>query len=339
MERRAEQILPSPLGPTNLRPRRRTCILWRRGGQPRPNSHGLREGGLRGGPGTGGRGMWPPGYLPCQGCLFDAGKPPLPGVLDEEGRRVCPAVGLRHGGSPVGEPPVQPPGGSGGEGGTRGISHADHFPGIVRPPVPVVDHAVRPVPQAVAAPPRPATLPAGRHGSDASSQVANVGHPDGLPGGVAVTHAPTTRANPHPTGGPPSSGAAPGRGPGRATYDGAPPHGHTAPRDRPRKVERKRYVLRFLPAGPSGDSPSTRSGSRLRPSSLAPPPPRHVGLSSTRWWRLNQARATSAGRTSLGRSCARGPPGNTDGDRPRTGKRGRAGGRRGRPKAPPPQGP
>jgi len=196
---RAVQILPCPLGPTNLRPRRLTSILWGRGGQPRPAAHGLGGGELRGGPGTVEGGMWPPGRFPCQGCLCDAGEPPLHGVLDERGRSVRPAVGLPHGRSPVGEPTVQQPGGGDGEGGRRKISHAHHFPGMAQPPIPVVDHAVRPVPQAVAAPTGPAPLPTGWHGPDASPQVANVGLPAGLPGGVAGTHAPTTPANLPPT--------------------------------------------------------------------------------------------------------------------------------------------
>jgi len=211
--------------------------------------------------------MWPLGHFPGQGCLCNTGEPPLPGVLDEGRRRVCPAVGLRHGRSPVGEPPVQPPGGGLGEGGTRGIPNADHCPGMARPPIPVVDHAVRRVPKAVAAPTGPAPLPPGLHGPDASPQVAHVGLPAGLPGGVAGTHVPTTPANPPPTVGPRRAGGAPGRGPGRTTHDGTPPHGHTAPRE----SAREGGTQRFQPAEPPGDAPTTRSAAKPRPSSLGPP--------------------------------------------------------------------
>jgi len=137
---RVEQILPCPLGPPSLRPWRLTSILWKREGLPRPRAHGLGGGGLRGGPGTVGGDMWPPGHFPCQGFICHVGEPPLSGELDEGGGRVCPAVGLRHGSSHVGEPPVQPPGGGGGDGGTRAISisHAPtnpaHPPLTLTPP-------------------------------------------------------------------------------------------------------------------------------------------------------------------------------------------------------------
>jgi len=74
---------PPPLRHPNSRPRRLTSILCGCGDKPRPTAHGLGGGGLCGGPGFGGRGMWPPGHPPCQGCLCDAGEPPLPGLLDE----------------------------------------------------------------------------------------------------------------------------------------------------------------------------------------------------------------------------------------------------------------
>jgi len=60
---------------------------------PDPPATDWGGGGLRGSPGTGGGGVRPPRHLPCQGCLCDAGEPPLPVVLDEGGRRVRPAEG------------------------------------------------------------------------------------------------------------------------------------------------------------------------------------------------------------------------------------------------------
>jgi len=44
MSPRAEPILPRPLGPPKLRPRRLTTVLWGRGGKPRPTAHGLGRG-------------------------------------------------------------------------------------------------------------------------------------------------------------------------------------------------------------------------------------------------------------------------------------------------------
>jgi len=105
MGSRAEPILPRPLGPPSLRPRRLTTVLRGRGGQPGPTTRGLRRGGLRGSPGLGDGGLRPLGHFPGQGCLRHAGEPPLPGLLDEGGRRVRPAVGLLHGWTPVAEPP------------------------------------------------------------------------------------------------------------------------------------------------------------------------------------------------------------------------------------------
>jgi len=105
----AEHILHRPLGPPNLRPRCLTSILWGREGQPRPTAHGLWGGGLRGSPGTGSGGVRAPGHLPRQGCLCDAGEPPFPRVLDEGGRRVRPAMGLRDvglRGVPCGQTPL-----------------------------------------------------------------------------------------------------------------------------------------------------------------------------------------------------------------------------------------
>jgi len=73
-------------------------VLWRLRGQPRPSAQGLGRGGLRCGPGLGGGGMLPPGHFPRQGCLCDAGEPPLPGVLDEGGR---------HAQTPTAGPPIE----------------------------------------------------------------------------------------------------------------------------------------------------------------------------------------------------------------------------------------
>jgi len=81
-------------------------VLWRLRGQPRPSAYGLGRGGLRCGPGLGGGGMLAPGNFPSQGCLCDAGEPPLPGVLDEGGRHVPQVVGQRHGWVPCGRTPL-----------------------------------------------------------------------------------------------------------------------------------------------------------------------------------------------------------------------------------------
>jgi len=230
---RAEQILPRSLGPPVLRPGRLATVLRRRGGQPGPSARGLGRGGLRGSPGPGDGGLWPPGHFSGQGCLCHAGKPPLPGLQDEGGRRVRPAVGLRHGWNPVGEPPVQPPGGGGDEGGPGGLPDAGHRPGVSRPQIPVVGRIVCPVPQTVAVPAGPPRVPPGGQGPDASPQVADLGLPAGLPGGGTGTHAPATPACPPPNHGPPGVGGAPGSGPGSTTHDGAPPHRHAAPRESP----------------------------------------------------------------------------------------------------------
>jgi len=136
-------------------------VLRRRGGQPRTATPGLWRGGLRRGPGSGGGSVWPLGHFPGQGCLCHAGEPPLPGLNYEGGRRVRPAVGLRQGRAPVGEPPVQSPGGRGGEGGPVGLPHAGHRPDVDRPPIPVVCRCVCPVPQTVVAPAGPARVPPG----------------------------------------------------------------------------------------------------------------------------------------------------------------------------------
>jgi len=339
MDPRAEQILPSPLGKPKLRPRRLTSILWGRGDQPRPTAHGLGGGGLRGGPGIGGRSMWLPGHLPYQGCLCDAGEPPLPGVLDEGGRRVCPAVGLRNGWSPVGAPPVHPPGGVCSEGRTRVISHADHCPGMARPLVSVVDHAVRPVPQAVAAAPGPAPLPASWHGPDASPQVANVGLPDGIP------RRGRSHARPHHPS-QPSSHLWPPQGRSR--------HGA---RTRARNSCRRTATQTRCPSG-VGPGRCTASGTCNASTPPAQPgaPLPHIRPPGTALSRWCPRRDTSdslppagggaiklgrpaACRNSLGRSCPRGQPGDTAGDRPGSCQRGRAGGRRGSPTGPPPRGP
>jgi len=158
---RTEPILPLPLVPPSIRPRRLTTVLWGRGGQPRPTVRGLRRGGLRSSPGLGGGGLWPLGHFPGAACLCHACQPPLPSLLDEGGRRVRPAVGPRHSRTPVGELPVESPGGGGDEGGPGGLPHAGHRPGVARPPIPVVGRAVCPVSQTVAAPAGPARVPPG----------------------------------------------------------------------------------------------------------------------------------------------------------------------------------
>jgi len=273
-------------------------------------------------------------HLPCQGCLCDAGEPPLPGILDKGGRRVCPTVGLRHGGSLVGEPPVLPPGGGCGECSTRGITHADHCPGMARPPVPVVDHTVRPVPKAVAAPPGPAPLPTRWHGPDASPQVANVGLTDGLPGGVAVTHAPTSPADP-PVQAPTRAGPAPGREPGRATHVGAPPHGHAALRESAREGGSQAGRATLPPRRPNRGRPYHMVGHQAPPFLTRPPHPGDTPDSRpTAECGAIELGPPAAGRTSLGRSGPRGKSGGTASDRPGSSKRGRARGRRGRPTAP-----
>jgi len=102
---RAEQFLPCPFEPPNHRPWCLTPFMWGRGGQPRATAHGLGGGGFRGGTGTGGGGLWPPGHFPSKGCLCDAGEPPLSGELDKIGRRVRPVVGLRRAGPLWANPP------------------------------------------------------------------------------------------------------------------------------------------------------------------------------------------------------------------------------------------
>jgi len=169
-------------------------------------------------------------------------------------------------------------------------------PGMARPPKPVVDHAVRPAPQAVAASTGQAPLPPGWQGPDSSPQVANVGLPAGLPGGVAGPHAPNTPAHPPPTVGPPPGAEAPRVADPGARFITAHRHTDTLPLgSRPGKVESKLDVQRFHPAGPSGGAPTTRSASEPRPSSQGPPP-RHAGLSSTRGRRRNLVRTPQRSR-------------------------------------------
>jgi len=270
MDPRADQILPSPLGPPNLRPGCPTPIMQERGGQPRPTAYGLGGGGLGSGPEICVRGMWPPGHLPCQECLCHAGEPLLPGELDEGGRRVCPATVLRHGRNPVGEPPLQPPEellAKAAREGSLMLIIAPEWPGPLYPWWTTLC-ALCPrrwqLPQDRPLYLRGSTdlMPAPRWRTWAFLM-------DSREGSQSGTHRP-----PQPTL-PPV--APPGPEPPRGADMGAQlmtEHRHTDTlplRNRPGKLERKRDVQRFHPEGPPEGAPTTRSANRPLPSSLGPP--------------------------------------------------------------------
>jgi len=171
--------------------------------------------------------------------------------------------------------------------GTRGISHADRCPGMARPPIPMVDHAVRHVPQAVAAPPGPANLPTG--GTDlmpAPRWRTWAFLMDSREGSQSRTPPPAQATLPPPMAPP---GPAPPRGgnPG-AQLTTAHRHTDTLPLgSRPGKVERKR----------DASSPQAHPGAPLphgRPPGPTLPrwglPPRRAYPSSSRGKRRNKVR-------------------------------------------------
>jgi len=177
-------------------------------------------------------------------------------------------------------PPVQPPGVGGGKGAPGGLPHADHCPGVARPPMPVVGRVVRPVPQAVAAPTGPAPIPPGRHGPDAGPQVADVGLLSGLAGGVRISNAPTTPSTPNllPLT-PLLRKAARGRDPG-AQFMTAHRHSDTL---RPVVSQTPPFLSRPPRLGPPDALPTARGGG-------------------------TQSGRPSAGGTSAGGSLPSGPP-------------------------------
>jgi len=313
MDPRADQILPSPLGPPNLQPGCPTPIMQERGGQPRPTAYGLGGGGLGSGPEICVRGMWPPGHLPCQECLCHAGEPLLPGELDEGGRRVCPATVLRHGRNPVGEPPLQPPEellAKAAREGSLMLIIAPEWPGPLYPWWTTLC-ALCPrrwqLPQDRPLYLRGSTdlMPAPRWRTWAFLM-------DSREGSQSRTHRPPQPTLPPVA--PPRARAAPGRGHGRATHDGAPPHGHTAPQESAWEIGTQAGRATLPPRRPTRGRPYHTVGQQAPPI-LTRPPLRDPSdsLSPAGGGAIKLGRP-AAGRTSLGRSCPRGPPDDTDGE-------------------------
>jgi len=241
--------------PTGLREGGFPPFLWGRGGQPRPNVHGLGGGRLRGCPGIGGGGMRPPGYSPRARRIRHAHQPPLLGLLDQGGGRFRPGMGLPERGCPVGEPPVQPPRGGGDEGITGRLPDA-------------------------------ARRPEWEHGPSAGPTLENMGLPPGLqpPAAVGPGRTPARRSicrGPDSPPPPPDPGA---------QLMAAHRHTHTLPlRSRPGKVERSGTCNASTPqahseAPPPHDRPPGPALPRWGP------PPRLAGPSSSRGRRRNQVR-------------------------------------------------
>jgi len=205
-----------------------------------PSAHGLGRGGLRRGLGLGGGGMWPPGHFPSQGCLRDASEPTRPGVLDKGGRRVRPAVRLRHGWSLVGEPPfsrLEEVVAKAAREGCLMLIIAPEWPGLKYPwwaalcalcPKRWQFPQDRPLylrggTDLMLAPKWRRGPPCWTHGRvDRRKGPTNTPHHHHL-------SRPTTHRWPHFAGGTPRPG------PGRLTHGGPPPHGHPALRESARK--------------------------------------------------------------------------------------------------------
>jgi len=133
---------------------------------------------------------------------------------------------------------------------------------------------------------------------------------------------------------PPEAGGTPAHGPGRTTHDGTPPHGHNAPRESARE-DGVQAVRATLPSnGATRGRPQHPVHSQVPPL-LVGPPPRQAGRSSNAGGGAIQFGRPGAGGTSLRGSRPPGHSGVTDGDRPGTGTRGRAGGHGGCPTGPP----
>jgi len=128
----------------------------------------------------------------------------------------------------------------------------------------MVDGPVRPLPQEVVLPRGPAGAPARGNGSGTSPPVEDMGFPLGLtpPSAVGSSNTSAYRgARREPIGPLPTTGGAPGPGPGCAAHGGPQAHRHPAPGQQAREVRQE--------AGFSG-STSPR-GSGPVPTPWAPP--------------------------------------------------------------------